>query len=80
MFLYIYSVLGVFLFADVKFQNNVDVHANFQSFGWAFLTLIRCCTGEAWNSIMSDLIRQKSILFQCDDSDFNFEDFVLHGE
>lgn len=29
LFLYIYSVLGVFLFADVKLQSDLDIHANF---------------------------------------------------
>lgn len=29
LFLYIFSVLGVFLFADVKLQSNMNVYANF---------------------------------------------------
>ena len=58
LFLYIFSILGVFLFAEVKLQWYLDVHANFQSFGNAFLTLLRCATGEAWNSIMVDTMRQ----------------------
>lgn len=29
LFLYIFSVLGVFLFAGVKLQDNLDVQANF---------------------------------------------------
>jgi len=29
LFLYIFSVLGVFLFAEVQLQSNLDVHANF---------------------------------------------------
>jgi hypothetical protein len=63
LFLYIYSVLGVFLFAEVKLQDNLDIHANFQSFGLAFLTLLRCSTGESWDYIMADTIRQRSITF-----------------
>jgi hypothetical protein len=58
LFLYIFSILGVFLFAEVKLQWYLDVHANFQSFGSAFLTLLRCATGEAWNAIMVDTMRQ----------------------
>jgi Ion transport protein len=57
LFLYIYSVLGVFVFAEVKLQSYLDIHANFQSFGLAFLTLLRCSTGEAWDSIMMDMVR-----------------------
>jgi hypothetical protein len=63
LFLYIFSVLGVFLFADIQLQESLDVHANFQTFLSAFLTLLRCSTGEAWNSIMMDTMRQQSILF-----------------
>lgn len=29
LFLYMFSVLGVFLFADVKLQSSLDIHANF---------------------------------------------------
>ena len=46
LFLYIFSVLGVFLFAPIRLQEYLDVHANFQTFGYAFLTLFRCSTGE----------------------------------
>lgn len=80
LFLYIFSVLGVFIFAGVKLQDNLDVHANFQSFTNAFLTLLRCSTGEAWNSVMMDTTRQKSIFFQCnDEEDFSYADFIANG-
>ncbi len=42
----IYSILGVYLFADIKLNDELDEHANFQSIGIAFLTLIRITTGE----------------------------------
>jgi hypothetical protein len=29
LFLYIYSILGVFLFAEIQLQTTLDVHANF---------------------------------------------------
>jgi voltage-dependent calcium channel L type alpha-1F len=75
--LYIYSVLGVYLFAEVKQQQNLKGYANFQSFGLAFLTLLRCSTGESWNSIMMDTMRRPSILFQCDDSsEFDYSKYV----
>lgn len=66
MFLYLYSVLGVFLFAPIKLQGALDVHANFQTFLRAFLTLVRCSTGEAWNEIMADTSRYHSFLFVCE--------------
>lgn len=54
---FIYAAMGVQLFAAVELGDNLNSHANFQSFGLALLTLIRCCTGEAWNFIMFDLVR-----------------------
>ena len=57
MFLYIYSILGVYLFSTIKLQDDLSVHANFQTFGNAFMTMVRSSTGEAWNSIMLDAAR-----------------------
>ena len=48
LFIYLYSVLGVFSFAGVKLNNELNDHANFQSFGVAAITLFRIATGEAW--------------------------------
>jgi hypothetical protein len=37
----------------------------------AFLLLMRCSTGEAWNAVMMDCARPRSILFQCNpDADY----------
>lgn len=79
LFLYIYSVLGVFLFAEVQLQNTLKIHANFQSFGIAFLTLLRSSTGEAWDSIMMDTVRQRNIMFQCSDEDFDYDVYEQNG-
>jgi len=63
LLLYLYAILGIYLFAGIKLQDNLDVHANFQDFGTALLTLIRCMTGESWNLIMFDCAREFSLLF-----------------
>ena len=65
LLIYIYAILGVNLFATVKLQSDLNRHANFQTFGNAFLTLMRVSTGEAWNSIMHDAVRGYSSQFQC---------------
>ena len=36
-----YAYVGVVLFANVKFGENLDRHANFQTLGNAFLLLFR---------------------------------------
>jgi hypothetical protein len=65
MLIYLYSILGVFMFAPLKLQGSINVHANFQSFEVAFLTLVRISTGESWNTLMHDSVRENSILFEC---------------
>lgn len=58
LFLFLYSVLGVFLFATVKLQDSLNIHANFRSFGTALLTLFRMSTGESWHMLMYDCSRK----------------------
>lgn len=58
------------MFGHVKLQGFLNVHANFQTFGIALLTLFRMSTGESWNFIMADCARQKSIMFDCEPQGF----------
>lgn len=68
LFLFLFAVLGVFLFSEVNLQTHLNSHANFQHFGVALLTLFRITTGEGWQDIMYDSARQRDILFQCIES------------
>ena len=49
---FIYAVAGVQLFGKVVFQEEINEHANFTTFGNALLILFRMSTGEAWNVLM----------------------------
>ena len=75
LFLYLYSVIGVSLFAEVKLQNDLNKDANFKTFTRSFLTLFRASTGEGWNDIMHDLSRSESQLFSCIDNP-TYNDYV----
>lgn len=71
IFLFVFSVIGCSLFAFAKIggpQRQLNEHANFQTFGDSFMTLIRCFTGESWDLLMFDLARGYSITFQCKES------------
>ena len=57
LFLFLFGVLGVSLFAEVKLQGTLNRNANFESFGRAILTLLRVSTGEGWVGIMRDAAR-----------------------
>lgn len=55
LFIFIFSILGVYMFADVKLNGALNSDANFQNVGNAFLTLIRISTGEKWPLLMNEL-------------------------
>ena len=56
--LFVFAVLGVFLFKDVVRGEIIDVgdggYMGFSNFGLAMLMLFRLTTGEDWSNVMSD--------------------------
>jgi hypothetical protein len=71
----IYSIMGVYLFAEVKINGALNEHANFQTIGRAFITLVRVITGENWPLLMEALSRDKDVDYDCIDAP-TFQDFV----
>ena len=63
----------------MKLQGDLNKQVNFQTFGRAFLTLIRVSTGESWNYIMYDIIRKSSPVNFCI-KDATYQDFLRYGE
>ncbi|XP_069566098.1 voltage-dependent T-type calcium channel subunit alpha-1H isoform X1 [Brachyistius frenatus] len=60
---FIYAALGVELFGKLECNDNnpcegLSPHATFENFGMAFLTLFRVSTGDNWNGIMKDTLRE----------------------
>uniref|UniRef100_A0A8C2J5X3 Calcium channel, voltage-dependent, T type, alpha 1H subunit a n=1 Tax=Cyprinus carpio TaxID=7962 RepID=A0A8C2J5X3_CYPCA len=60
---FIYAALGVELFGKLECTDNnpcegLSRHATFENFGMAFLTLFRVSTGDNWNGIMKDTLRE----------------------
>eukprot|EP00927_Polykrikos_kofoidii_P085372 TRINITY_DN9275_c0_g3_i1.p1 TRINITY_DN9275_c0_g3~~TRINITY_DN9275_c0_g3_i1.p1 ORF type:complete len:1882 (-),score=349.70 TRINITY_DN9275_c0_g3_i1:200-5845(-) len=65
LLLTLFSILGVNLFCLVSTDNDThNVHGNFRNFLWAFTTLFRASTGEAWNEIMHDLSKREVDYFR----------------
>ena len=59
---FVFAALGVELFGTVKCTSEkkcegLGRHASFESFGIAWLTLFRVATGDNWNGIMKDALR-----------------------
>ena len=57
LFLYIYSIMGVFLFAEVKIEAPLHDNVNFENVAIALLTLFRIATGENWHELLHGLTR-----------------------
>uniref|UniRef100_A0A8C9T7A2 Voltage-dependent T-type calcium channel subunit alpha-1H n=1 Tax=Scleropages formosus TaxID=113540 RepID=A0A8C9T7A2_SCLFO len=60
---FIYAALGVELFGKLECNDEnpcegLSRHATFENFGMAFLTLFRVSTGDNWNGIMKDTLRE----------------------
>ncbi|XP_011633277.1 voltage-dependent T-type calcium channel subunit alpha-1G-like isoform X3 [Pogonomyrmex barbatus] len=65
---FIFAALGVELFGRLECNDQMPCqglgeHAHFSNFGMAFLTLFRVATGDNWNGIMKDTLRD-----DCDDA------------
>lgn len=52
---FIFTALGINLFGKTRFSGEYNINANFQSFPVSMMLLMRCSSGEAWNSMMWDL-------------------------
>ncbi|XP_041093888.1 voltage-dependent T-type calcium channel subunit alpha-1I [Polyodon spathula] len=60
---FIYAALGVELFGRLVCNEDypcegMSRHATFENFGMAFLTLFQVSTGDNWNGIMKDTLRE----------------------
>lgn len=65
LILFIYTILGVELFAPLRRGENVSADANYESFWLSFYLLVRVATGEGWNFIMDDMLRTDQPNWTC---------------
>ncbi|KAM9209390.1 voltage-dependent T-type calcium channel subunit alpha-1G isoform 13-T13 [Dugong dugon] len=85
---FIFAALGVELFGDLECDEmhpceGLGRHATFRNFGMAFLTLFRVSTGDNWNGIMKDTLRdcdQDSTCYNTVISPIYFVSFVLTAQ
>lgn len=79
MLLYIYSILGMFLFAEVKKSYPLDENINFDNIGFALMTMTRASTGENWHEVMHAMSRPKHALYNCIPN-ASYKDYVKNGK
>ncbi|XP_062930270.1 voltage-dependent T-type calcium channel subunit alpha-1G isoform X1 [Mobula hypostoma] len=85
---FIFAALGVELFGDLECDvyhpcEGLGRHATFRNFGMAFLTLFRVSTGDNWNGIMKDTLRdcnQEGTCYNTVVSPIYFVSFVLTAQ
>ena len=51
---FIYAILGMSFFANVRHGEYLTEHFNFETFDRSLLTLLMMITGEGWNGLMQD--------------------------
>jgi len=66
---FFYAVIGVQLFANVKFGGQLGPHANFRTFDKALSVLSRMLTGENWQKIMHDCMVEPPMCTKFSDAD-----------
>ncbi|CAD8082647.1 unnamed protein product [Paramecium primaurelia] len=77
--LFMFAVLGINLFPYVKWSNNgLTDSINFSTLGKAFFTLFKCSTGEQWDQVQADLVRQMTPNNVCFSENLLI-DYQLHG-
>ena len=54
LFYYIYAILAVNLFKDIKSGSFIDKYNNFSNFLFSFFTLVGVISGQTWTSILFD--------------------------
>ena len=61
--LFIYSVLGSFLFGTMKHEGDaINDFYNFDNFFKAFLIMFGCATGDSWYVFMNDVAQDHSVI------------------
>ena len=56
LIIFIYSIIGMNLFMNVKLQNSLSPTSNFQTFGKSFIILFRVSTYSNWNKVLYALM------------------------
>lgn len=62
LIIFTYSVVGMSIFDDVPFGENINKDANFKSFYLSMITLVRCCTKDNWSGLMHDCYASKGVI------------------
>ncbi len=68
LIMFIYAIIGMNFFMNVKLQNSFTPNVNFQTFGKSFMLLFRVGTISGWNDVLEALMLSKSDPGSCDEN------------
>ncbi|KAG8192014.1 hypothetical protein JTE90_001744 [Oedothorax gibbosus] len=62
MLFFIYAIIGMQVFGNIQLNPDKEInrHNNFQTFVQSLILLFRCATGEAWQAIMLDCVKDRA--------------------
>jgi hypothetical protein len=75
LIMYIYSIIGMIYFGEVKRNGYMGDYINFETFWNAFITLFSVATVDTWNYTMAAYTYQRSAWNDCLDSP-SYENYV----
>lgn len=78
LIMYIYSIIGMIYFGDVKRNGILCDYINFETFTSAFITLFTVATGDSWNYTMAAFTHGKSANYDCLDNP-SYNDYANNG-
>ena len=65
LLLYIYSIVGMSMFYNLKYQSIINSKWNYGDFISSLLMLVRVTSGEGWNTIMHESTQERDGFFFC---------------
>ncbi|TNV88195.1 hypothetical protein FGO68_gene12429 [Halteria grandinella] len=78
VFIYMYSILGMLIFGNMKRSGIMNDYINFENFTNSFITLFTVATADTWQYTMSSFASTRNTQYQCEYG-AGYEEYVKNG-
>ena len=78
LFIFMYSILGMIVFGQVKRNDPMNSYINFENFYNSYMTLFVVATGDSWDKIMQAFAIENTPSTPCLDNP-SYEDMLKFG-
>ena len=79
LIIYMFAIVGVEFFGDIKLNPPMTKLMNFQTMPKAFLTLFTVATGDGWDLLLQAISMKKSAINNCIENP-TYQDYVDNGK